>query len=89
MFESQLDRISQYSLEYFNTSHLLNSLGFTLLQESLSLYTSTVLKKSCLSCVKLTLCRNEELKHVIAVAGGRMLSVVSGVHLLMPAQLWM
>lgn len=85
---SQLDRVSQCSLEYFNTSHLLNSLGSTLLQESIWLYTCTVLKKSCSSCAKLTLCRNEELKHVIALPGGRMLSVVSGVHPLMPTQLW-
>lgn len=85
----QLDRMSQCSLEYFNTSHLLNSLGLTLLQESLVLYTGTFLKESRSSCAKLTLCSNEELKHVTALAGGGVLSVVSGVHPLMPAQLWM
>lgn len=67
----QLDRMSQCSLEYFNTSHLLNSLGLTLLQESLVLYTGTFLKESRSSCAKLTLCSNEELKHVIAPSRGR------------------
>lgn len=83
---SQLDRVYQCSLEYFNTSHLLNSLGLTLLQQSLWLYISTVLKESCSSCAKLTLCRNEALEHVTAPGRGRMLSAVSGMHALMPTE---